>query len=242
MRRRLRREGAGGDLLRDEFPHETKVKRGDSIIERLYNLLVKLHELDIEDGMNDQGWDAYFVPRHGASPLTAENIVWNQVVLAGFSQGASHTGFWSKWLPLRGAIIIDSGLGRCLDLDTGDILPDDWLRDPVDASAGGPRFGIGHREGKATPDVALPNWNLLGMGIGDEIDDGIVTFPPGTAAFTGQVATSVMGCGAHLSMAEDECMPSNPVSGASSNQADETHLFRDYLLRFYCADDDTGCR
>ena len=228
-----------------------KVKRGDAILERLYNLLRVLHEQDLtDDGINDLGWDAYFVPRTGASPLTGANIVWSKVIVAGFSEGGNHAMYLSKRLSLRGAVDLDGNLNTCIDPITMEKQPADWVVDPFDASAARPRFGVGHVRGVASFPNVLDAWSHLGLGVEgdlDNLDDGLI-FPPPTAAFTNQQWPKVEGCGAHLSMAKHACMPIDAGSPASPNSATaatcagEVHLFSAYLMRFCCADHETGCR
>lgn len=205
-----------------------KVKRGDAILERLYNLLAVLHEEHLTDnGINDLGWDAYFVPRIGASPLTGANIVWSKVVVAGFSQGGNHAMYLSKRLSLRGAVDLDGSLNTCFDLTTMEMQPADWVVDAFDASAGRPRFGVGHKQGVADPPDVLDAWSYLGLGVEgapDNLDDGLI-FPPPTAGFTNQQWPDVEGCGAHLSMAKHTCMPTDAGSATAASSADETHLF-----------------
>jgi hypothetical protein len=219
------------------------IKRGDSILYRLYNLLVELHQQDLRDGVNDYHWNQFYV-RQGRrrGQLHAHNIVWDKIIVAGFSQGAGHAAWISKAILVSGMLIIDGANGTCTASD-GSVQPADWLLEPQDASAGRPRYGIGYAHAglvSGPPYVAPSTWQALGLGLNgsDDLDDGPIALPPLDAAFTAQTPA----CGPndnHLSMGRDGCMPvsfSPPTSdlpiGFPAFEPNHVYLFKEYLVRF----------
>jgi hypothetical protein len=211
-----------------------EVQKADSILERLYTVLVGLHEEDISDGTNDFGWDEYYVPLGGASELAFNNIIWRNIVVSGFSQGAGHAARIAKETVVEGLVVLDGANDTCIN-NANEAQPADWVLNLSDASANRPRFGVRHAHGELPPYVASDTWLALGLGISgmDDLDDGVMNLPPVNAAATAQLAVSSdQDCGQHKSMARDGCMPTSPVSRSTSRKPEKLHLYAEYLLRF----------
>ena len=209
------------------------VEKGDSILERLYTTLVGLHEEDIADGTNHYGWDAYYVPLGGAPELSFNNIVWNKIVVAGFSQGAGHAALIAKEILVEGLVVFDGADDECLNASLIE-QPADWMLDLVDVSADRPRYALAHARTQTPPYVAPLTWLSLGFGVSgaDDLDNIVMEYPPFNAAFTTQLPVADPDCSQHNSMARDECMPTNPVSESEARKPEKVHLYSEYLLRF----------
>ena len=159
-------------ILGADFSGDLHVEPADSILERLFTLLAALYTDDISDGVNDHGWDAYFTPVNAVPvPIRVDNIVWDSVVIAGFSQGAGHAARISKEYRVHGTIMIDGPGDMCYD--GLDLVAAQWMDGP-DASAGQPRYGAMHaiwselfnlEEGEAPP-----TWDAM-----DITDNGLVS-------------------------------------------------------------------
>ena len=106
------------------------IEKADSVMERLYSLLAGLYEEDISDGTNNYGWDSYFVPLNGAPELSFNNIVWNKIIISGFSQGAGHAALIAKEVVVEGLFVIDGAMTnvsmqiKISNLRTGSLI---WL-------------------------------------------------------------------------------------------------------------------
>lgn len=209
------------------------VEKADSILERLYSILAGLYDEDISDGTNDYRWDTYFVPLNGAPELSFTNIVWNKIVISGFSQGAGHAALISKEVLVEGLFILDGADDECLNANS-DKQPADWILDQVDVSADRPRYAVGHARTQTPPYVAPATWLSQGFGIAgaDDLDDNVMQYPPMNAAFTTQLPINDPDCSEHMSMSRDECMPTNPVSELAARKAEKVFLYSEYLLRF----------
>ena len=209
------------------------IEKADSVMERLYSLLAGLYEEDISDGTNNYGWDSYFVPLNGAPELSFNNLVWNKIIISGFSQGAGHAALIAKEVVVEGLFVMDGADDECLNANQ-DQQPADWILDLADASANRPRYAVGHARGQTPPYVATPAWLSLGFGVSgvDDLDNILMEYPPYSAAFTNQLPINDADCSEHMSMARDECMPTNPVSALTSKKTEKIHLYAEYLLRF----------
>lgn len=73
-----------------------QVSAADSISNRLYKLLVYLH-----DQHPDQGWNTWFDAVH-------HTVIWTSIVVAGHSQGGGHAGFIAKKHAVGRAVMISS--------------------------------------------------------------------------------------------------------------------------------------
>lgn len=143
------------------FPTIRDVPPEDSIRWRLYDLLEELHNAD-----NTAGWDAYYVPvaTPGDEPKS-QNIVWDKIIMAGFSQGAGHAALIAKRRDLKGAVLIEGPL----DVYTsgGVITRSEWI---ADAAVNGiatdvAHIGVaGHLRGGACNPLQLDSWTGLGLG------------------------------------------------------------------------------
>jgi hypothetical protein len=220
-------------ILGEDRSPVTVIESADSILERLYNLLVELHLEDMADGTNDLAWDQFYVPLNGGSDLTFDNIVWNKIIISGFSQGAGHAAKIAKEVVVEGLLVIDGANDTCLD-GANNPQTADWQLDLVDLSANRPRYFVGHAREQSLPYVAPDGWLALGAGISgtDDLDSVRMTYPPMDAAFTKQERVANSDCTEHNSMARDQCMPTNPISQKTSRKAEKIHLFSELLLRF----------
>lgn len=224
------------------------VTRGDSIIVRLYRVL---EELDTTDPGG--GWADYYVPTAGS--VNASNILWENIILGGFSQGAGHAAFISRHKQVHGLFIIDGGGDTCNDPVVGE-LPAEWLTTGVDASAGRPKYGLRHDHGTGhTTNTA--SWVEVGLGTSltsvdctaPAVCDVIDTLIPPQATVTAHapppnpVPLPFPGftCNDHNSMARDECLPVDFAGSAAAIAADDARLFHVYARRMCYACDAATC-
>lgn len=214
------------------------IHRGDSVLERLYRVLANLDATDPAGG-----WSTYY-SLAGAN-ITPANIVWSNIILAGFSQGAGHSAFISRLRQVHGLILLDGGNDTCVD-PTGP-LPAEWTTTLLDASAGRPRYGVTHRRDAPMPFAASPTWQALeipesGISLDGSFSDLIDSVPPTAFSFTNQnFAEPPQICSEHMSMARDQCLPANLAATAVAASAPESRLFVPYLSRFCYACDRGTC-
>jgi pimeloyl-ACP methyl ester carboxylesterase len=217
------------------------VDAGDSIVERLYRVLEELDAIDPAGG-----WSSYYIPAAGA--ITTANIIWEDIIVAGFSQGAGHAAYLAHAFPVHGLVVLDGANDTCEDPLTGDELPADWITATADASAGRPKYGVHHAHGEPEP-VALPvGWQAEGIGSGsDRLLDSVFfdvldLVPPPAASHTAQsFATPPAICSEHTSMARDQCMPGNLAATIIAATPPGARLFGPYVRRFCYACDAATC-
>jgi hypothetical protein len=224
----------------------TVVKRSDSVVERLNNLLRALYADDLADGVDDDHWRDFYHPLNplpppgtvGSHPL--ESIRWPNIIVIGFSQGAGHMAKISRDAPVHGLVLLDGGHDTCNG------TPPNWYSSP-DASSARPRYGVTHRRGD--PDWAVPpTWSALGFPSSfDDFEDLLVPLEPALVGLTDQTTpaspppeTPNQPCTEH-SMAKDGCMPTTATSGVAATTPNTAYLFSKYLARFCRACDYATC-
>jgi hypothetical protein len=212
------------------------IQKGDSVIRRLFQLLQKLHQDDMVDGRNDDHWDSHLDPSNTVMP-----IVWRNIIVAGFSQGAGHAAYISQLFGARGLVMLDGGYDTC----GNDVLAD-WYK-PVGAAI--PKYFVGHcrppdipcpqstatplplkrlgfpdtlyvLESANPPTTPTPSVTMTTQAVVDKDPSGTDSFPPGKH------------CNDHFSMARDGCMPTSAQSEAAATAVPQVYLFEPYLARF----------
>ncbi|WNG62048.1 hypothetical protein F0U59_50620 [Archangium gephyra] len=227
-------------VLGTDVSSETQIERGDSVLERLYRVL---EYLDANDPAG--GWSSYYVPTAGN--ITPASIVWSQIIISGFSQGAGHAALISRKMQVQGLVIIDGGNDEC-DGVAGP-LPAEWTTLLPDASSGRRKYGVTHRRNAPMPYAPSATWQALGLGASGVSLDGtgwgrsvIDTLPPMPFSYTNQgFAEPPAQCSEHTSMARDECMPANLAAAAIAVTAPGSRLFAPYLHRFCYACEPGTC-
>lgn len=224
------------------------VVRGDSIIARLYRVL---EDLDTTDPTG--GWADYYVPTAGS--INASNILWENIILGGFSQGAGHAAFISRHKQVHGLFIIDGAGETCDDPIAGE-LPAEWLTTGSDASAGRPKYGLRHDHGTGdTTNTA--SWVEVGLGTSlSSVDcsapavcDVIDTVPPPQATVTAHTPPpnpvplpfAGFSCTDHRSMGRDDCLPTDFAGTTAAVAPDDARLFEVYARRMCYACDAATC-
>jgi hypothetical protein len=209
------------------------VARGDSVLVRLYRLLEQLDAIDPAGG-----WSSYFVPAVGA--ITPDNIVWANIIIGGFSQGAGHAAWISRQRQVHGLFILDGADDTCVDPTTGDELPAEWLTTGLDASAGRPKYAYRHDHGTGDT-TTTASWQALGLGTPLVNADVLDRIPPPHASVTNQGHPSAAICSDHMSMARDDCMPTDLGGMTAATAAADVMLFAPYVSRLCYACDATTC-
>lgn len=224
-----------GEAVRGvDLTPQVAVARGDSVLVRLYDLLVQLDAIDPAGG-----WSSYFVPAVG--PITPNNIVWANIIVAGFSQGAGHAAWISRQRQVHGLFILDGADDTCVDPVTGDELPAEWLTTGLDASAGRPKYAYRHDHGTGDT-TATASWQALGLGAALVNADVLDRVPPPHASVTEQGHPALPTiCSDHMSMARDECMPTDLAGMTAATAAVDVLLFNAYVSRMCYACDATTC-
>jgi hypothetical protein len=217
------------------------VARGDSILIRLYRVLEYL------DGMDPAGgWSAYYVPASGS--INSTNILWENIIIGGFSQGAGHAAFISRVQEVHGLFLLDGANDTCEDPVLGE-LPAEWITTSADASAGRPKYGVRHDHGTGDTTNSV-SWEALGLGtslasLDSALMDVLDRVPPYVASSTDHghptppVAPSI--CSAHTSMARDECMPTDFAGATPATAPADARLFEVYARRMCYACDAATC-
>jgi hypothetical protein len=222
---------------------QVDVARGDSIVVRLYRVLEYLDSIDPAGG-----WSSYYVPTAGA--VHPSDIVWEDIVVGGFSQGAGHALYISWVRQVHGLFILDGANDTCVDGLGGPELVADWLTSAPDASAGRPKYGVRHDHG--TGDTTTdPVWQHVGLGTGLlSLDctwsgcagDVFDIAPPAFASVTAQgFPTSPAICSQHMSMARDDCMPTDLAGATGAALPEDYRLFGSYAVRLCYACDAATC-
>ncbi|MFY0564712.1 BPSS1187 family protein [Archangium lansingense] len=227
-------------VLGTDVSSEANIERGDSVLERLYRVL---EYLDANDPAG--GWSSYYVPTAGN--ITSASIVWSQIIISGFSQGAGHAALISRKMQVHGLFIIDGGNDTCNG--AAGPLPAEWTTLLPDASSGRRKYGVTHRRNEPMPYAPSATWQALGLGTSGTSLDGtgwgrsvIDTIPPMPFSYTNQsFAKPPAQCSEHTSMARDECMPANLSAAAIAATAPGSRLFAPYLRRFCYACDPGTC-
>lgn len=218
-----------------------EIEGGDSIISRLRQLLLKLRDDDLQDGSNDDHWDSYLGPLN--------KIVWSNIVVAGFSQGAGHAAYIAQHFGANALVMLDGGDDRCgvgVVADWYDKLP-----------TGRPKYYVGHcrTTSVSTCSERPVPLSLLELGFPDAlyvIEGGGPSFPFPRVAVTTQAAVTEKpegtdalprgkDCTEHFSMARDGCMPTSAQSGVAATTVPQVYLFEPYLTRFCKACYGPGC-
>ena len=215
------------------------VARGDSVIVRLYRVLEELDAIDPTGG-----WDAYFVPTAG-NPK-ASNILWEEIIIGGFSQGAGVATIISRAKQVHGLFILDGANDTCEDPVLGEV-PAEWMTSGTDASAGRPKYGVRHDHGTgATTNTA--SWEAIGLGTSlTSVDcasfcDVIDSNPPPIASKAAHgFPSSPSICSEHMSMARDACMPTDLSGTVGAATAPDARLFEVYARRLCYACDAATC-
>jgi hypothetical protein len=220
---------------------QVSIDAGDSILERLYRALEELDAIDPTGG-----WSSYYIPTAGA--VTTANILWEDIILAGFSQGAGHAAYIAHSVPVHGLVVLDGASDTCTDPVTGNDVAADWIAASADASAGRPKYGVHHRRGAPLPVPVPLVWQALGIGstsnptLESALFDVIDTIPPPHASNTDQAfATPPAICSQHMSMARDQCMPANMAATTIAAAPPGARLFGPYVRRFCYACDAATC-
>ena len=213
------------------------VERGDAVVVRLYRILEHLDSTDPTGG-----WSNYFIPATGN--INASHILWENIILSGFSQGAATAAFISRAKEIHGLFLLD---GAALEVchDGTEFVPATWLTTGVDASAGRPKFGVMHDQGFGLTSTTQ-SWDALGLGTvlhdldcaagGCDVQDTII---PTAASKTAQ--TPPAGCDEHNSMAKDGCLPTDVSGSAAAATPPDARLFVPYARRMCHACDVSTC-
>ncbi|TNE90069.1 MAG: hypothetical protein EP330_09580 [Deltaproteobacteria bacterium] len=215
----------------------------DAIVPRLWEALDELHSLDPTGG-----WDRYYTKRSHVRPLP-EDILWDQIVVSGFSQGGGHALYLSTLVEVRGLVDFEGGNDTCLEWRfypaTGSRqlveVPAGWTEGGPGASLGAPRFLSAHRRTEPHASFVVPEGLVnLGFSKGDDVDSLGWTLLSDEVTTTDQVPRDCSGWVQgndldHLSMARDTCMPTDATSGDPSTSPDDAHLFAPYLDMFWQA-------
>jgi hypothetical protein len=222
------------------------VARGDSVLVRLYRVLAHLDAIDPAGG-----WSSYYVPTAGT--ITPSNIVWDNIIVGGFSQGGSVAAFISWTQQVHGLFVLDAANDTCIDPVTGDELPAEWLSAGADASAGRPKYGFRHDHGTGDT-ITTATWQTLGLGTplfdvdctaAGCISDVLDIVPPPHASVTAQghppTPPAPRICSDHTSMARDECMPTDIGGATAATAATDYRLYRAYAQRLCYACDAVIC-
>lgn len=219
------------------------IQAGDSVIRRLFQLLQKLHQDDMLDDRNDEHWDSHLDLSNTVMP-----IVWRNIIVAGFSQGAGHAAFIALKYGARGLVMLDGGYDTCGKGDNGVDVLADWYK-PVGAAI--PKYFVGHcrpeeipcpqstatpltlirlgffstlyvLESANPPTTPTPSVTMTTQAVvpKDKDPGGTDSFPPGKH------------CNDHFSMARDGCMPTSAQSGIAATTVPRVYLFEPYLARF----------
>jgi hypothetical protein len=212
---------------------QVAVARGDSILIRLYRVLEHLDAIDPTGG-----WSSYFVPAVGA--IHPDNIVWENIIIGGFSQGAGHAAWISRLRQVHGLFVLDGADDTCVDPATGDSLPAEWLTTGLDPSAGRPKYGYRHDHGTGDTTTSA-SWQELGLGVGLINADVLDPVPPPPATVTEQGHPAAAICSDHMSMARDECMPTDLAGATAAVAAQDAMLFSAYESRLCYACDSGTC-
>ncbi len=206
----------------------------DGILPRLYRALRHAATLDPD-------YAVYLAPEDVAGEVDVDDILWDKIIVAGFSQGAGMASYLSRQHEVQGLVMFDGGADLCTDAAGGEV-PAGWLTDP-DASAGRPKFILYHARG--FPQTTLhPGLVATGFGpaaheLDDAVGDVVDLDPPTPASFTNH--TPPPGANEHNSMARDESMPIDFAGTDHAVEANEARLFEATLLRFCHACDDVTC-
>jgi hypothetical protein len=218
-------------IFGSEYDFAIPVTDEDSIVAKLHSQLVLAHEADPLGG-----WDAYYSALPEGAVDHEAYIHWDQVVLVGFSQGASNNTMLATHVAVRGVLQI-SGPGD-------DVV--EWTLDPG-ATPGCARIGIRHdAEGLAS--VMDDTYDAMGLpGPPATIEDfelgacDTLPWPPYGGSQQLQTnlqpaASCTSSDNSHGSMGNDECM--NLVDAPDG---DPYALFRAYLGALCMLGENTGC-
>ncbi|MET1083718.1 MAG: hypothetical protein ABWY12_11825 [Burkholderiales bacterium] len=213
-------------------PHLT-IQKGDSIMPRLRQLLLRLRDDDLRDGSNDDHWDSYLGP--------INKIVWSRIIVAGFSQGAGHAAYIALTFGASGLVMLDGGYDTCGKDPDGRELLARWYG-PVSI----PKYFVGHCR-EETPCIIATPLTLKKLGfpatlyVLEKANPSERPTPPVTMTTQTAVAKDPGGsdglpqgqdCTDHYSMARDGCMPTSAQSGEAAMEVPQVYLFEPYLERF----------
>ena len=232
----------------DESPL-VDIERGDSVVVRLYRVLEHMDTIDPTGG-----WSDYYVPATGR--VNASDILWENIILGGFSQGAGHAAMISRSKQVHGLFLVDGASDTCDDPVLGP-QPADWMTTGTDASAGRPKYGVHHDHGLGLTSTT-DSWQALGLGTSlANIDcsflgcDVLDPAPPPPASVTEQLAPPdpplidrpfpSFACTEHRSMAHDLCMPIDVDGTAAATHPEDSRLFEVYARRMCNACDVATC-
>jgi len=218
----------------------------DSISTRLVKALTALYDEDQWDNVSDFDWEDYIVVEQrqelnntlwpGASATEAV-LNWQNIVIAGFSQGAGHAVLISMDRLVAGVAALEGGNDRCVD-PTGATAMASYLTTRFNQSRNQPRFAARHADnfmdGESGAPHHQPEWfPLHGFDITSHPVDLLPTPLTSNVVVTSQNVPSEAGCSEHKSVAVDQCMPTDASLGDSSSasglDADDAHLFAAYL-------------
>ena len=216
------------------------VARGDSILIRLYRVLQHLNAIDPAGG-----WSSYYIPAVGG--IRSTNIIWENIIFGGFSQGGGHSAFISRKRQVHGLFVLDGANDTC-DGPAGNLLPAEWITSGVDASAGRPKYGVRHDHGTGAT-TNTDSWQALGFGTtltsldcAGPLCDVVDIIPPTHASVTAQgYPLSPSICSEHMSMARDDCMPTDFAGAVGALAPDDARLFEVYGRRLCYACDVATC-
>ena len=226
-------------ILGQDVSAQVTVDSGDSVLERLYRVLEYLDTTDPAGG-----WSAYYVPTAGN--IRASNIVWSNLIVAGFSQGAGHAGRIAHEKQVHGLVMLDGGTDTCTDPATGTKLAAEWITDTPDASSGRPKYAVSHQHGM-TPYVVPVGWQAQGLSASAWSVDGAFTdimdiVPPRQVSYTDQGHPAAPNiCSDHMSIARDQCLPTDISGITGAATPPDSRLFGVYVRRFCYACDAATC-
>jgi len=126
---------------------QNAVTRADSIVNRLYKLLVWL-----KTNHSTEGWGQFL--------LANDTIDWSKVVLAGHSQGGGHVGVLAKTVALSRAIYFSSPD----DWRTTTDAPANWTATRPNVTPSSQQYGFGSDNDTLVPNAhAFAHWDGLGL-------------------------------------------------------------------------------
>lgn len=191
----LRAELAYGD----DVSTAIEVGPADSLVGRLTTLLDFLAETE-----PTMGWEAYRDP----TKTGADGIRWDEVVVAGWSEGGSQAGWMARNHEFDGVVLISAPKDLGGEIEGEPKLPPaPWVADPR-ATRDCKHYGFYHRD--EDTEAMLLSWDAIGMlNYGDSAVDVDVSVPPYDDTHVISTAKTDFEddtCSSHGAMAKDDCI------------------------------------
>ncbi len=216
----------------------------DSILTRLVYVLGKLQTIDNSGSVSwdlpgdDYGWGNYcpdvtypFGGPGSGGAFSMSDIAWEDVIIAGFSQGSGHSALIALENAVQGFALLDGPNDRCFDDLTQIEEMANYYSNITNQSALSKSFAALHED--SSPIVPDPYFYL---GLPTTAQDWDATAPTLSAdVIATDQTTATVGnftCTPHMSMARVGCMPTDVASGLTALSPDDMHLFEAYLQGF----------